>query len=136
MRHARLKSWSEARAIIRRRQREFLIVRPAGNPDAPWSFAGGRLHSGEHAAAGLRRICCAVIGQDVQIIGGCIKSTFGYAFHTVDYRYYLCELMDTSATVGKHHDARWILLPQLREYYFDPPTQFVVDKLLEALHRQ
>ena len=135
MRHARQKTWNEVRAIIRRRQREILIIRPEGDPERPWSFPGGNLHPHEPPVAGLRRICRNSIGQDVNIIGACIRASYGFAFHTVDSRYYLCELADSSALDDERPDARWILLAQLREYFFSPPTQLVVDRILETLHR-
>lgn len=127
----RQKSWVEARALIEKGGREYLIIRQPGNPDAPWEFPGGKLEGRESPESALRRLCRAGLGADVEIHVGQPPFVQNFGSHSITYRYYLCGLQP-EAMKPNGVEARWVLTQQLRDYHFDPATQQVVDWLLEG----
>ncbi len=124
-------AWTEARALIERQRREYLIARPGGGEDTPWEFPGGRIAAQESPEAGLRRLCRELLGIELEISLGQPPFVHNFGAHSVTYRYYVCAAFGDAKTVG-YAEIRWVALPQLRDYVFDRPTQQVVDWLLEG----
>ena len=133
MHHARQKSNLEVRALIRNERGEVLIVRNEAGPTGVWGFPGGKLRTGEPTEAGLQRLCRDQYDLDVALDGGGVECTYSIGFRTVRYRYLACALQDDAARPGGCAEDRWVLRPQLREYFFDAPTQYVVDEVLANL---
>ncbi|HUU95106.1 MAG TPA: NUDIX domain-containing protein [Phycisphaerae bacterium] len=127
----RQRSWVEARALIQRAGREYLIIKPHAGDEQPWEFPGGRIRSSEPPEAALRHLCRALLGIDIHIALGQPPFDYSFGTHRVRYRYYLCGVRRREAAPPGCAEARWVLMEQLREYVFDAPTQQVVDWLLE-----
>ena len=127
----RQKSWVEARALIQQAGREYLIIKTHAGDEQPWEFPGGRVQRSESPEAGLRRLCRALLGIEINIVLGQPPFDYRFGTHRVRYRYYLCGVRRQDAAPSACAEARWVLMEQLREYVFDAPTQQVVDWLLE-----
>jgi len=127
----RQKSWVEARALIQRAGREYLIIKTHAGDEQPWEFPGGRIRRNEPPEAGLRRLCRALLGIEINIVLGQPPFDYSFGTHRVRYRYYICGVRRHEAAPAACGEARWVLMEQLREYVFDAPTQQVVDWLLE-----
>lgn len=127
--------WVEARALLQRAGREYLIVRPPSEEqaleDTPWEFPGGRLQPKEPPEAGLRRACRETLGVELEIHVGQPPFVHNFGEHIVTYRYYVCGLRGGAPAPRGAWAARWVLPIQLREYVFDDAAQQVVDWLLE-----
>lgn len=133
MRHVQRRYWSEARALLCRDARALLILRRA--PDTSWEFPGGRLLPNESPPTGLVRLCRLMLGIDIDIVGGAAHSEYNCGFQAVRCHYFVCGTTREPDHRNHWHEARWVLVPQLREYYFDTVTQHVVDRLLDSLPR-
>lgn len=125
--------WTDSRALIARgRQRHFLILRTVADPDRPWEFPGGRIEARESPEAGLRRLVRAQLGVELELVVGQPPFEYSFGTHTVVYRYYLCGLLQGEPRPLACAEVRWVLSGQLCEYLFDPPTQQVVQWLIET----
>ncbi len=125
------KSWVDSRALIQRAGRDYLIIKPQSDQDQPWEFPGGRVQPNEVPEAGLRRLCHAQLGVELQISIGQPPFVYRFGTHSVTYRYHICGIRGGQAEAVGCAETRWVLREQLREYVFDAPTQQVVDWLLE-----
>lgn len=123
--------WIESRAIINRGRHTKLIVRPVGADEGPWEFPGGRLMPHESPEGGLRRLCRAALGVELEIAIGQPPFVHHFGSHSVTYRYYLCSIPRGEPLPLACAEIRWVATPQLRDYVFDAPTQHVVDWLLD-----
>ena len=126
----------EARALISHRREGYLIVRPLGEPDAPWEFPGGTAAERESPEAALRRCCRAQIGVELEIVVGQPPFAHETEAGTTLYRYYVCGVLSGEPRALSCRDTRWVMTPQLRDYVFSAPTQQVVDWLLEEHSRR
>jgi len=128
-----VKSWIEARALVQRNRREYLIFKPRSDEDCPWEFPGGAIHGSESPEASLRRICRDKLGIELEIVLGQPPFAYRFGTHEVTYRYYLCSVRRGEVFPRGEGEARWVLAGQLRDYVFSAPTQDVVDWLIEEL---
>ncbi|MBU0639567.1 MAG: NUDIX domain-containing protein [Planctomycetes bacterium] len=126
-----VKRWIEARALIQRAGRTYLIAKPHTDETCPWEFPGGKVRSGEMPEAVLRRVCRTALGVELEVLIGQPPFEHRFGTHVVTYRYCLCGIRRGEPTAIGYAEIRWILVGQLREYVFDSPTQQVVDWLLE-----
>jgi len=117
----------------RKGMREVLIGRiPAAPYEGQWTFPGGPVERGEAPEAALRRAMDSLLGLQVEIRTG--QPPFDHAWDDVvmRWRYYFCEAR-AADTANRHYaEIRWVPVPSLREYEFEPVAQQVVDWILEA----
>ena len=125
-------SWTEARGLIRRPPRDYLIVKPERDPQRPWEFPGGRVGARAAPEDVLRLVCRARLGIELDELVS--QPAFDYRFgtHTVRYRYYVCRVRRDEATPQGYAELRWVSVAQLREYVFDAPSHEVVGRLVTA----
>lgn len=124
------RSVTEARALLMRGEREFLILRRDTGEDAVWEFPGGVAEPKESPEAALRRWCKGLLGVTINFVYGQPPFQHNFGTHVVTYRYYECRLNSGQPQTSGCAEVRWVLAPQLRDYVFDEPTQGVVDWLL------
>lgn len=122
--------WVETRALLRRGQEEFLILKPAAEPAVFFEFPGGKVAERESPEAALRRWCRDYLGVTLQFQIGQPPFQHNFGTHAVTYRYYICTIRSGEAEAGGRFELRWVARPQLRDYIFDAPTQQVVDWLV------
>jgi 8-oxo-dGTP pyrophosphatase MutT (NUDIX family) len=128
-RQRRTNHWTEARALICRRRREYLIIKLHADPDCPWGFPGGRV--GENAAPEvvLRRACLEQAGIALDTLIS--QPPFDYSFgpHTVTYRFFLCPVTSDEALPCGCAELRWVPAAQLAEYALDAPSEQIAARL-------
>jgi ADP-ribose pyrophosphatase YjhB (NUDIX family) len=110
---------------------EYLIVRPRDVAGAKWAFLGAPVEEGESVEIACRRVCRDALGADVAIDYGQPPIGGEYGGRAAMYRYSFCYIESESIRSDGPLETRWVLLPQLREYEFDPPHQGVADWLVE-----
>lgn len=122
-------SWTEARALICRPGREYLIVRLHADPEGPWGFPGGRVGQRIAAEDALRRLCLEQVG--VQPDALLSQPPFDYCFgtYTVTYRFFLCPVTGDEALPCGCAELRWVPVAQLPEYHLDTASQQVAARL-------
>jgi 8-oxo-dGTP diphosphatase len=128
---ARQRDQTDARGMIQRAGREYLIVRRAHDPDAPWEFPGGPLEANESPEAALRRWCRSLLHIELEIILGQPPFVYGPGAQRVTYRFYLCHIASGEPEPAGVGELRWVLGAQLRDYVFAPAMQQVVDWIAE-----
>jgi len=126
-------SWIEVRALIERKDKHYLILRPS-NPgvEARWDFPGARLRNHEDPADAIRRACRDQLRLVVGIRAAQPPMRFNFGSHAIDFLYYLCRIEAGEPQAGNQAECRWVLSAQMREYYFEPGIQQVVDRLIDA----
>jgi ADP-ribose pyrophosphatase YjhB (NUDIX family) len=124
-------AWVEARALIQSPRGEYIIIRPHADADDAWHFPGGRVGPRESAEAGLRRTCRELLGVELTLHVGQPGFAWNFGTHSITYRYYVAGVARGRPEARACAELRWVLAGQLRDYVFDPPTQQVVDWLLE-----
>ncbi len=125
----RRSAWTEARALICRNQREYLIIRPYTDPEGPWAFPGGRIGARMAAEDALRRLCLEQVGIELETLVS--QPPFEHAFgtHTVTYHFFLCPVARDEALPCGCADLRWVPAVQLAEYVLDAPSEHVATRL-------
>ncbi len=122
-----------AAGIIERPDNHVLIALP-GSADTThrlWQFPRGLVQSDESPEDGMRRFCREEIGLDVEIVVGQPPLILEIDGQECELRYFFCGIITGEATPGLFQEIRWISHAHLREYDFDPPSQPVVDWILE-----
>ncbi len=121
-------TYSEVRALFLRGGREVLITRTYS--DAAWGFPGVQLRAGESAVNGLLRICRELFDSNIVRLAGSQSCSYNLGFRTAKYRYFVCHPDLSDSRLMQHVESRWVLVPQLRDYCFDAPTQCFLDRHL------
>jgi 8-oxo-dGTP diphosphatase len=124
-------SWIETRALIEREDGHYLILRPS-NPgiDARWDFPGARLRIHEDPTDAIRRICRDRLRVVVKVRATQPPMRFNFGTHAIDFLYFLCRIEAGEPQPGGQIECRWVLPAQMREYYFEPGIQQVVDRII------
>lgn len=125
-----MKPRTQARALLRRANLEYLIYRPDAADTTPWEFPGAALEVREQPETALRRACRDLLGIEIEIQIGQPPFIHNFGTHSVVFRYYVCALRSGRLAATPPAECRWVQLQQLRDYVFDAPTQQVVDWLL------
>lgn len=126
----------DARAMIVRARVNYLIVRPGGDPEAPWRFPGGSAEADESPEAALRRTAREQLGVELEILVGQPPFVHRTSERAVTYRYYVCAILRGEPATRGGGEMRWVQAAQLRDYVFDEPTQKVVDWIIEEHGRR
>ncbi len=123
-------AWTEARAILRRRSGEFLIVKRHADPDTPWQFPGGRVQGPAPPEQSLRRLCVAGLGLELEPLVAQAAFVQRFGTHTVTYLHFVGAVADDQATPQGYAELRWVPPGQLCEYVLDAPSRHMADRLL------
>ena len=120
--------------VIERHDNHLLIARPAEGEDAPrlWQFPRCATKVGDLPEAVMRRFAKRALGISVEIVSGQPPLVEGIEGVRAELRYFFCGLVGGEASTGPYAEVRWISKLHLREYEFDPPSQIVVDWLLNS----
>lgn len=130
---ARRETRHEVRALVRRDDRHYLIVRPQPLGDeARWDFPGGPVAARERYEDAIRRTCHAQLGALIDVLASQPPVNFNFGTHVVEYRYFLCRLDEQLLNPADELELRWVLPAQMHDYYFDRPVQQAVDWLVDS----
>ena len=119
--------------IIERHDNHVLIALPAqeGTASRLWQFPRGPVQDDESPEAGMRRICRDAIGLTIEVVVGQPPLHSEINGKEYELRYFFCGLASGEAEPGPYQEIRWVSHAHLREYDFDPPSQPVVDWVLQ-----
>ena len=126
---SRAQSWSEARALVRNDQNQYIIVKSADDAEQNWEFPGGRMQSRESTEDAVRRLCAEQLDLDVEILVTPPPFVFHAGGRKIKYYYALCSVLTGEPDAVGCAEFRWVLGPRLCEYFFEPPADQVVDWL-------
>ena len=122
-----------AAGIIERHDNHVLIALPT-SADAThrlWQFPRAQVQSDESPEDGMRRFCQEEIGLNVEIVVGQPPLIVEIDGQECEVRFFFCGIIAGEAKPGLFQEIRWVSHAHLREYDFDPPSQPVVDWILE-----
>jgi len=122
-----------AASIIERHDDRVLIALPtsADTTHRLWRFPRGLVHGDESPEGGIRRLCREAIGLNVEVVVGQPPLILEIDGQECELRYFFCGIISGEARPGLFQEIRWVSHAHLREYDFDPPSQPVVDWILE-----
>lgn len=129
MEKPRAQSWSEARALVRDDGNRYIIVKSLQEPDQHWEFPGGRMQANEATDDAVRRLCREQLDIGVEILATPPPFVYFSRGRKVRYCYALCSVMTGEPQAVGCAEFRWVLGPRLCEFFFEPPTDQVVDWL-------
>jgi len=123
-----------AAGIIERFDNHVLILLPHDDTDGPrlWRFPRGLAQPDEAPEAAMRRIANEQLALDVEIVVGQPPIVGQLDGREVEWRYFFCGLIHGEPRPAQPAEVRWVSKAHLREYDFDPPSQLVVNWLLES----
>ena len=124
-----------AAAVLERSRegiREVLIVKVAeGLRTGKWSFPFGVAELGETPEPALRRILLAQFGLKPHLNLGQPPLDHEHDGVLYRWRFVFGEIDGDPPIKPTAPETRWVTLPSLREYMFEPVSQQVVDWMLE-----
>lgn len=119
--------------ILERHNNDLLIAlsQPEQANTRRWLFPRGTVDSGESPESGMRRVCRADLGVEVEIVVGQPPLIGDIDGRECELRFFFCGVIAGDVTPGPYREVRWVSRMHLREYEFDAASQPVVAWLLE-----
>lgn len=117
-------------AILVRDERVLLAQRPVGKHLAlKWEFPGGKVESGESAAAALVREMREELGCDIEVLAELSHSQHTYDRGTIEMIPFVCALAKDSPEPHPHEHAAivWSVMSDLLKHDLAPADYPVVD---------
>ncbi len=104
-------------ALIERDNKEFLLVQRSAAMSHPlqWEFPGGKIETGESAAAALGRELREELGVEVAMHTALKPLRWDYPGKQIVLYPIICELSGGLLQLHEHRDYRWLTLEQMGE---------------------
>lgn len=117
--------WRENRVLIARRP-------PSGLLGGLWEFPGGKLESGESAAAAVRRELMEEVGIEVRVGGLIERIHHAYSHYRVTIHFHEAEYLSGRPRARAASEIRWVEPATLADYAFPTASHTIVERLRSA----
>jgi A/G-specific adenine glycosylase len=114
--------WRETRVLIARRP-------PSGLLGGLWEFPGGKLESGESAAAAVKRELWEEVGVEVRVGALIDRVDHAYSHFRVTLHFHEAEYLSGRARPRVASEVRWVEPGTLGEYAFPAASHAIVDRV-------
>ncbi len=114
--------WRESRVLISRRP-------PSGLLGGLWEFPGGKLESGESAAAAVKRELWEEVGVEVRVGALIDRVDHAYSHFRVTLHFHEAEYLSGRARPRVASEVRWVEPETLGEYAFPAASRAIVDRV-------
>ena len=114
--------WRESSVLIARRP-------PSGLLGGLWEFPGGKLESGESAAAAVKRELWEEVGVEVRVGALIDRVDHAYSHFRVTLHFHEAEYLSGRARPRIASEVRWVEPEALGEYAFPAASHAIVDRV-------
>jgi len=114
--------WREGRVLIARRP-------PSGLLGGLWEFPGGKLESGESAAAAVKRELMEEVGVEVRVGALIDRVDHAYSHFSVTLHFHEAEYISGRARPHAASEVRWVEPGALGDYAFPAASHTIVDRV-------